>query len=86
VPYFQHVEFEVERRVLWEDVLPKLRSRFLSEELEIQFIDVHVGETVDQHLDGKAFSRHLDIIADCHRISMGPMLLVSFDTKTHLGC
>ena len=69
-------EFQLERQILWDAVLPKLRRRFLPEELEIQLIDIHQGETLERHLDGRAFGRHLEIIRDCHRISVGPFFLV----------
>jgi len=78
--------FESERRMLWEDVLPRLRSRVQSLELDVQLVDVeqHPGalSPAENHLDGHAHLRHLDMIADCHRMSCGPFFLVSIFRQT----
>jgi len=76
------VELEHERRMLWDDVLPRLRSRIQSLELGVQLVDIqHVtGSAVspaENHLDGRAHLCHLDIIRDCHRVSCGTFFLVS---------
>ena len=73
-------ELESERRMLWDDVLPRLRTRIQS--LDIQLIDIqHVGaglmSPADCYLDGPAHVSHLDMISDCHRVSCGTFFLVS---------
>jgi len=79
--------FESERRMLWDDVLPRLRSRVQSLELDVQLVDVqHLNalSPAEHHLDGHAHLRHLDMIGDCHRLSCGPFFLVSNFRQTFL--
>jgi len=74
------IELDSERRMLWDDVLPRLRSRVQSLELDVQLVDVqHAGATspADSHLDGHAHLSHLDMITACHRASCGTFFLVS---------
>ena len=74
------VELESERRILWDDVLPRFRSRIQSLELDVHLVDVHhVGamSPAESHLDGHAHLCHLDVIRDCHRVSCGTFFLVS---------
>jgi len=74
------VGFECERKMLWDDVLPRLRSRVQSLQLDVHLVDVQhfcVLSPAEHHLDGDAHLRHLDMIIDCHRLSCGPFFLVS---------
>ena len=54
------VELESERRMLWDDVLPRLRSRIQSLELDVQLVDTqHAAGAVlpaDSHLDGRSLT------------------------------
>jgi len=71
--------FESERRLLWDDVLPRLRARVQSLKLDVLLVDVQhicVLSTAEHHLDGHAHKRHLDMITDCQRLSCGPFFLV----------
>jgi len=66
--------------MLWDDVLPRLRSRVQSLELDVHLVDIqHLCglSPAEHHLDGHAHLRHLDMIIDCHRMSCGPFFLVS---------
>jgi len=66
--------------MLWDDILPRLRSRVHSLELDIQVVDVEnivLPSPVDHCVDGHSHLRHLDMIIDCHRLSCGPFFLVS---------
>lgn len=69
-------EFKVERQFLWKTLLPELRDHYRGEGLEVQLIDFHHGSSVDHELDGHLFSRHLQMISDCCRQSVGPFFLV----------
>jgi len=75
--FLPYVEFDLERRWMWDYVLPELQSYFLSEGLDVLLVDVQQGCAVDHALDGRAFSRHLNLLADCHRTSVGPFSIVS---------
>lgn len=70
------LEFKVERQFLWKNLLPELRNHYRGEGLEVQFMDIHHGSLVDHALDGHLFSRHLQLISDCYRQSVGPFFLV----------
>lgn len=66
----------MERQFLWKTLLPELRDHYRGEGLEVQLIDFHHGSSVDHELDGHLFSRHLQMISDCCRQSVGPFFLV----------
>ena len=84
-----NVELESELRMLWDDVLPRLRSRVQSLALDVQLVDArpHAGgsrPTAERqhYLDGHAHLRHLDMIVDCHRVSSGPFFLVGLQATS----
>ena len=77
------LDFEVERRSLWQTVLPELQLRFIPQGIDVQLVDMQHGSRVDHVYDRQTFDRHLAEIDACHSSSLGPFFLVSNSSVSH---
>ena len=70
------VDFELERRRLWDEALPELQQHFLAYGLDIVLVDMHQGSEVDLTYDRQSFDTFLDDVEKSSTSEIGPFFLV----------
>ncbi|XP_013395467.1 NACHT and WD repeat domain-containing protein 2-like [Lingula anatina] len=68
-------DFQLERCILWEIVLPELQQYCSQHGLDVELVDPLHGTYVDPSYDRSLFDLCMLELEDCHRISQGPFFL-----------
>ena len=72
------VEFDIERRYLWNEILPNVQHHCLQHGLDVMFVDPLLGNTDDPTLDPDNLEVRLKELTNCSEESIGPFFLVRF--------
>ena len=72
------VEFDTERRYLWNEVLPNVQHHCLQHGLDVMFVDPLLGNTEDPTLDPDNLEVRLKELTNCSDESIGPFFLVEY--------
>ena len=78
------IDFELERRRLWDEALPELQQHFLAYGLDIVLVDMHQGSEVDLTYDRQSFDRLLDDVEKSSTSEIGPFFLVRMTMVTKI--
>lgn len=70
------IEFNLERKHLWQEVLPDLQQHCLQYGIDIMFVDMLLGNQDGDPKTARELEEWTDEIERCYRESIGPFFLV----------
>ncbi|CAL1279539.1 unnamed protein product [Larinioides sclopetarius] len=74
-------DFELERRYLHENVWPELQRHCVSSGVDLEVLDVQMGNDLDSTYDPHAFEQQLREIENCYQESLGCFLVCLIGNK-----
>ncbi|GBM88688.1 NACHT and WD repeat domain-containing protein 2 [Araneus ventricosus] len=78
---FSISDFELERRYLHENVWPELQRHCASSGVDLEVLDVQLGNDLDSTYDPHAFEQQLREIENCYQESLGCFLVCLIGNK-----
>ena len=82
---FLFTEFDIERRYIWNEVLPNVQHHCLQLGLDVIFVDMLLGDQKDPLLDNNNYGIRIKELEICAEESIGPFFLVSIISLGNSG-